>query len=131
MHTILEDFAREVAALCQTKIPDHAWTAFLDAYVPLQDRFGESLSTRSLSLAEKKRGKLQRLYRYDARVEPWAGTAHGVIQAVNAYEHHENTVRGTDRAERNMLRTISGDFAKVDAKAWEVCNASSPNPTQG
>ncbi len=106
--------------MCEIKVPDHTWAAFLDAYVPVQGRDGEPLPARSLSLAEKKREKLQRLYRYDARVEPWAGTAHGVIQAANTYEHHENTVRGADRAERNMLRTISGDFAKVDAHAWDV-----------
>ena len=37
-----------------------------------------------------------------------------MIQAVNTYEHHESTVRGGQRAERNMLRTITGDFGKLD-----------------
>jgi hypothetical protein len=47
-------------------------------------------------------------------VSPWAGTAHGVIQAVNTYEHHEAIVRGAPRPERNMLRTITGDFGRLD-----------------
>ena len=38
----------------------------------------------------------------------------GVVQAVNTYAHHEGTVRGTTRAERNMLRTVPGDFGTVD-----------------
>lgn len=52
------------------------------------------------------------------RVEPWAGTAYGVIQAVNTFEHHERTVRGAERAERNMLRTVTGDFGDVDRTSW-------------
>ena len=61
---------------------------------------------------------LNRLYRHDTRVAPWAGTAHGVLQAVNTYEHHENTVRGATRAERNMLRTVTGDFSALDRATW-------------
>lgn len=30
------------------------------------------------------------------------GDRHGVLQAVNTYEHHEATVRGASRPERNM-----------------------------
>ena len=49
---------------------------------------------------------------------PWAGTAHAVLQAVNTFEHHGKVVRGATRAERNMLRTVTGDFDTVDATAW-------------
>ena len=31
-----------------------------------------------------------------------------MVQAVNTYVHHEQTVRSTDRAERNMLRAVQG-----------------------
>jgi hypothetical protein len=65
-------------------------------------------------MADRKRDGLQRLYRHDQRVAPWAGTAHGVLQAVNTYEHHEVSPRGTDRAERNMLKTVTGEFGKSD-----------------
>ncbi len=33
-----------------------------------------------------------------------------MLQAVNTYEHHDSGVSGATRAERNMLRTITGDF---------------------
>ena len=31
-----------------------------------------------------------------------------MLQAVNTYTHHEQTVRGAGRAERNMLRAVTG-----------------------
>jgi hypothetical protein len=74
-----------------------------------------ALKGRALTMADRKRDTLQRLYRHDPRVCPWSGSAHGVIQAVNTYEHHEAIVRGTKRPERNMLRTITGDFANSTA----------------
>jgi hypothetical protein len=70
-------------------------------------------------MAQNKLAGLERLYAHDNRVAPWAGTAHGVLQAVNNYEHHEGTVRGTSRAERNMLRTVTGDFGMLDRSTWE------------
>ena len=65
-------------------------------------------------MGDRKRDGLNRLYHHDQRVAPWAGTAHGVIQAVNTYEHHEGIIRGAQRAQRNMLRTVTGDFGKLD-----------------
>jgi hypothetical protein len=46
-----------------------------------------------------------------------------VLQAVNTYEHHEGTVRGATRADRNMLRTVTGDFGKVDRATWKQLQA--------
>jgi hypothetical protein len=114
VHTLADDFAREVADLCATTVTDQQWGRFLDAYVSMVDKTGIPLKGRALTLADRKRDTLQRLYRHDLRVSPWAGTAHGVVQAINTYEHHESTVRGGQRAERNMLRTITGDFGKLD-----------------
>ena len=74
-------------------------------------------------MAERKRDALQRLYLHDQRVAPWARTAHGVLAAVNTYEHHEGSVRGATRAERNMLRTVTGDFDRVDRDALRLLNS--------
>ena len=60
------------------------------------------------------------MYRHDDRVAPWTGTAHGVLQAVNTYEHHSNIIRGAERSERNMLRTITGDFGTLDRTSWDI-----------
>ena len=114
IHTLAEEFAAEVAQLCATPVTPAQWQQFLDVAVPRTDTHGQPLTGRSLTMADTKRGALERLYAHDVRVAPWAGTAHGVLQAVNTYEHHEGTVRGATRAERNMLRTISGDFGQLD-----------------
>jgi phage/plasmid-like protein (TIGR03299 family) len=120
VHTIADDFMEEVAQLCATPVNTTQWEKFLDAHVPRTDLAGSPLQGRARTLAERKRDGLQRLYRHDQRVAPWSGTAHGVIQAVNTYEHHEGTVRGTQRSERNMLRTVTGDFGKLDRKTRET-----------
>jgi hypothetical protein len=88
--------------------------------VPRLDTQGELLTGRSLTMADKKRDTLNRLYRHDPRVAPWAGTAHGVLQAINTFEHYEATVRGASRSERNMLRTINGDFGQLDRATWNT-----------
>ena len=56
-------------------------------------------------MADSKRDSLDAMYRSDPRVAPWAGTAHGVLQAVNTYEHHAGTVRGSSRTERTGSRS--------------------------
>ena len=81
VHTIADDFALEVAELCATTVTDVAWERFLDAYVP-RIKNGVPVTGKALTLADKKRDALMRLYRHDQRVAPWSGTAHGVIQAV-------------------------------------------------
>jgi Domain of unknown function (DUF932) len=63
---------------------------------------------------EKKRASLERLWRHDARVSPWKNTAWGVVQAVNTWAHHEQTVRGSTRLERNMLRAVDGTTWTLD-----------------
>ena len=118
IHTLADEFAAEVKQLCETEVSNAQWNAFLKELVPLTGEHGQQLSKRSLGIAETKIGQLHKLYRHDLRVAPWAGTAYGVIQAVNTYEHHENTVRGATRADRNMLRAITGDFGAIDRSSW-------------
>jgi phage/plasmid-like protein (TIGR03299 family) len=123
VHTIAEDFAQEIARLCQTIVRQDQWAKFLDVYVSRYDERGVPLKGRALTMADNKREMLQRLYSHDHRVAPWAGTAHGVLAAVNTYEHHEGIVRGATRPERNMLRTVTGDFARVDRDTLKVLDA--------
>lgn len=118
VHTTAEDFMAEIAQLCRTEVTPVQWARFLDLHVPGVDKKGELLKGRSLTMADNKRDGLKRLWNHDLRVSPWAGTAHGVLQAVNTYEHHEGIVRGATRQERNQLRTVTGDFATVDHDTW-------------
>ncbi len=119
VHSLAEDFAAEITRLCATEVSRAAWGRFLDSYVPRVDPTGQPLTGRSLTLAESKRDILGALYRTDPRVAPWAGTAHGVIQAASTYVQHEGVVRG-GRAERNGLKTINGDFGKLDRMTWQT-----------
>ena len=120
IHTMAEDFAAEIASLCATPVTSDQWHRFLKIVVPQVDQNGQTLTGRSLTSATSKRNTLDRMYSSDPRVAPWTGTAHGVLQAINTYEHHEGTVRGTPRAERNMLRTITGDYGQLDRSTWNT-----------
>jgi phage/plasmid-like protein (TIGR03299 family) len=121
IHTLADEFAAEIAQLCSIEVSNDQWSRFLDTYAPTVDATtGKPLEGRAHSLADNKRHKLQKLYRTDPRVAPWAGTAHGVLQAVNTYDTHEATIRGANRAERNSLKTINGDFARLDRASWHT-----------
>lgn len=113
VHTIAEDFEAEVEQLTNTTVSEKQWSAFLDSLVPLKDEKGAKTG-RSLTLATNKRQGIQNLWENDLRVAPWRGTAWGVVQAVNTAEHHVWNAKG-DRVERNLLKSVSGDFDSLDA----------------
>ena len=118
VHQIGDDFAQQVSELCAVTVTDSDWRRFLDSLAPIPEQDG-----RSKTIAENKRNSLNRLYRHDRRVAPWAGTAYGVVQAVNTYVHHEQTVRGADRAERNMDRAIHGQVDALDRETLATLTA--------
>ena len=118
VHTIADDFAAEVGALTSTKVSDGDWARFLDSLVPVPDERG-----RARTNAEAKRQTLDRIYRVDERAAPWQGTAWGVRQAVNTMVHHETTVRGATRGQRNMERAVTGDIDRVDRDTLDRLNA--------
>jgi len=120
VHTLGDEFAAEIGKLCAIEVTARDWSKFLDLHVPMLDSKQQTLAGRSLTGAQHKRAKIDRLYRYYMRCAPWTGTAHGVIQAVNTYEHHENTVRGGDRGERNVIRTVTGEFGTIDRDSWSL-----------
>lgn len=120
IETEADAFEHEVTALVQTTVTDRQWAAFLDSFAPLVDDKGQRLTGRSLTMAVNKQDALKRLWVRDNRVEPWKNTAWGVLQAVNTYGHHEQSVRGATRSERNMLNAIKGEQAKVDDSALSL-----------
>ncbi len=120
VHSLGDEFAAEVAQLCSTTVTASQWQRFLDVQVPAVDATGQALTGRALTLAGAKRDTLAGLYRNDPRVAPWSGTAHGVLQAVSTYDQHQATVRGGSRAERNSLKTITGDFGRLDRQSWHT-----------
>ena len=119
MHGFLQVDAQMQAVTVSTS----QWARFLDSHIPRTDVKGESLQGRALTTVERKRDILDRLYRYDQRAAPWAGTAQGVLKAVKTYEHHEGTVRGALRPERNMLKPVTGDFGRLDRDTYRTLTA--------
>lgn len=114
VHTIADDFAAEVTALCETVVTDAQWAKFLDELVPVKDEDGELKTGRALTNADKKREELKQLWNHDERCAPWKGTAHGVLQTVNTWSHHVQSFKGKDRAGRNMTMSVNGDIDKLD-----------------
>jgi phage/plasmid-like protein (TIGR03299 family) len=119
VHTMAEDFAAEITTLASTSVSSIQWNQFLDQQVLTTGPDGQPLAGRARTLADKKRQQLHQLYRADDRVAPWAGTALGVIKAVNTHDHHMAGARGTSRAERNMIRAVTGDIEALDRGTWD------------
>ncbi|MGP4104176.1 DUF932 domain-containing protein [Nonomuraea sp. KM90] len=109
VHQTADGFAAEVKRLCRIEVSRSNWGRFLDRHVPVPDKRGASRT-----IAENKRHTLNHLWNHDQRVSPWQGTVFGVVQAVNTFTHHEQTVRGAARAERNMHRMITGGVDELD-----------------
>jgi len=118
IHTMGEEFTQQVAELTRQEVSRKQWAKFVDAYAPLPE--DTSKPSRTLTMATNKRDELNRLWNTDTRVAPWAGTAWGVVQAVNTYVHHSSIVRNTSRAERNMLRAVEGGADALDRETVEI-----------
>lgn len=128
-----EKFAAEVQQLCEWGVTESQFQDFMAKLVPLpeikeRDINARDYSTRTATIAANKREKLNQLYRADGRVEPWKGTAWGVLQMVNTYSTHEATQRNVKdhRACRNMENFLSGKIHESDMDALsllaKVCN---------
>jgi phage/plasmid-like protein (TIGR03299 family) len=127
VHTLGEDYIQQIEYLDSIKVTPKQFSKFVDTHV-LTDSTGkvrtweelQEKGGRSLTMAQNKRDGLMRLYNHDMRVAPWAGSALGVVKAVNTFVHHEGIVRGAQRAERNMLSTVEGKFDTLDQETLDT-----------
>lgn len=85
----------------------------LDELIPVA---GEGASKAAVTKTSNRRDAVTALYHNSPMVEPWAGTAFGVIQAFNTYAHHGQSVRGATRVERVFDRVLRGDMAESDSQ---------------
>ena len=123
-----EQEAARIAALCQATVTEAQFDAFMSQLVPLPEQKVErdinvrDYSTRTATIAAKKREALNQLYRLDGRAAPWKGTAFGVLQAVNTYMQHEATIRNANegRIARNIENVVTGKFADADNDAFAM-----------
>jgi phage/plasmid-like protein (TIGR03299 family) len=124
--TAADTFATEVEEFLSIKVDDKQWATFLDRFVPV----APDATKRSQSMADNKRGELNRLYKWDERVAPWNGTAWGVYQAVNTYDQHIAIARGLGdgnqaqaRYNRSLMALSGGDLDKQVATVRELVTA--------
>jgi phage/plasmid-like protein (TIGR03299 family) len=123
VHTMSDDFAREVAELTSWKVSDTQYEALLTRLVPINDE----LSKAGITRAENKRNDLLSLWRMDERVAPWKGTAFGAVQAFNTWNHHFATIRkGVPRGVRNMENVLNGKLHDGDVEVVEVLRELAP-----
>lgn len=113
IHTIGEDFMAELEKLTNQKVSQAKFTRWVDAYCGIAGKPKEDVK----GMARTKAAKLIDLWDNDDRVNPWKGTAYGVLAAANTYIHHEGIVRNGHRAERNWERVALGRVAAADTEA--------------
>lgn len=117
VHTMGDEFAREVEKLLAVKVDDRQFERFLTKLVPSEGKNSKAGETRSFGQREKYR----LMWNTDERVSPWKGTAYGVLQMVNTAFQHERPVRkNTIAVERTMLETLKGTVAENDEHALNL-----------
>lgn len=116
------------SVLAVTELETQSMTEFLHASVDVEvsvqqfDRIldlsapkaPEGASKAAVTRTNNRRDNIRALYFNSPMVEPWNGTAFGVIQAFNTYAHHGQAVRGATRVERVFDRVLKGDMAESD-----------------
>lgn len=117
VHKMSEEFTKEIAELTAWKVSDDEFLKHLQVMIPVNDE----LSKAGITRAENKRNEIISLYRNDARVAPWNGTAYGVSAAYNTWRHHMATVKkGVPRAIRNMENVVTGKMGTEDRQVIDV-----------
>ena len=119
VHKMTEDIVAEVTKLSEVKVSDAEWQKVLDALAPIPTLATDASNKAAVTRAENKRDELVNLYNYDMRVAPWKGSALGVLQAFNTYNHHKF---GNDknRAERNQMNALMGKTEQSDRKVLQL-----------
>lgn len=111
-----DDFKAEVAKLTSWKVSEAQFESLLSNVVPVPEEKG-----RAQTMATNKRDQIVKLYRADERAAAWNGTAFGVLQAFNTYNHHYANIKGNaPRVVRNMENVISGKMADADNNILEA-----------
>lgn len=93
---------------------------WLDLTEPLTDETGQPKVKNGLTIAEKKRDELTRLYTLDDKAAPWNGSAFGVLQTSNTFRTWTQKVQGATRFERNFTNDAMGVTGKGDVEALEL-----------
>lgn len=116
VHAMGDSFAEELERLAAWKVSEKQFEKHLNLVVPIPEDKG-----RGQTIATKKQAEIIHLYRADERAATWRGSALGVLQAHNTWNHHFASVRkGVARGQRNMENVVTDKFATADKAVLEV-----------
>lgn len=104
-----DEFLSELHALIEREVSEKQVIQLLDIIMPVPEDDG-----RGKTLVTNKRDQWMNIYTSDPMAAPWTGTAFGVVQTHNTYDHWFTPVRGTGRSERNTWRAINGKRTEAD-----------------
>lgn len=103
-----DDFLAQLHALIEVEMSEKQVIEVLDIIMPLPVELG-----RARTQADNRRENWLHIYHNDPMAAEWAGTALGVVQTHNTYDHWYSRVQGP-RSERNTWRVINGEREKTD-----------------
>lgn len=139
-----EEMDKAFTELSKIDVSEGAFAKWLDKVIPVpdvkvaevtvksiqgEDMTIQKVSTNSQTIALNKRDKIMQMWDSDPRVTPFKGTKLGILQLWNTFQTHEGTVKGAKaldgnkvqaRVEANMMKTLSGDFGKIDKIALDA-----------
>jgi phage/plasmid-like protein (TIGR03299 family) len=120
LYQVTDEFNAEMDELLKTPVSEREWGAFLEGHLTAAHKGPRPFEAgRGQTNWDNHRDELSGLYHSDPRVSPWAGTAFGVIQAVNTHDQHIKGVKGMSRGERNMVKMVTGEFDRLDTSTYK------------
>lgn len=116
VHEFSDDLINEIERLSCQVVTDNEFQAIIEHLVPVTSDLDARPQVKAR--AQNKRELLRHIYETDSRAKEWKGTALGVFQAWNTYNHW---YAGADknRSERNALNAIVG---KAEANDRQILN---------
>ena len=120
VHTLSDDFAREIETLMSVPVFDFQFDRFLQTLVPSSDDDSQQSQTRAVNT----RSTLRDMWQTDYRCAPYRNTAFGVVQTVNTWRQHMKPTRqGRSMLERTMMDTLTGQTEIADRNVIEMLQA--------
>jgi phage/plasmid-like protein (TIGR03299 family) len=112
-----DEFEFQIDFLNSVAVSDKEWDSIVNRLVPIPEDEG-----RGQTVAMNKQDDIRAIYRSDARVTPWTGTAFGALQAWNTWNTH---FRGVDKArvQRNQFNVLNGKSAEFDLDVIDTIRA--------
>ncbi len=117
VHSYSDDLSKELERLATQTVVDREFQLIIERLVPVSQDVDVRPQVRAR--VENKQELLRHIYSTDPRVAPWKGTALGVLQTWNTYQHH---FAGSDesRVERNMLNGLTGKAEQYDRQVLSL-----------